>query len=145
MTQFIYFVTEVIILSKKEDNKMIPAFIFIGVITGLFVGLLGVGGGIIIVPALIYLAGFSSSKAVGTSIAVMLPPIGIAAAIEYYKHGNVDIKAALIIALSVMCTAWIAAHYSKYVPDAYVKIVFGVAIIAMGIYMVVSNVNRLFT
>ena len=123
---------------------MLPAFIFIGIITGFFVGLLGIGGGVIIVPGLIYLAGFSSTKAVGTSIAVMLPPIGIAAAIEYYQHGNVDFKAALIVAMTVMCTAWIAAHYSKYVPDAYVKIVFGLSIIAIGIYMVASNVNRLF-
>ncbi|MCX5850094.1 MAG: sulfite exporter TauE/SafE family protein [Deltaproteobacteria bacterium] len=123
---------------------MLPAFIFLGIIAGLFMGMLGIGGGIIIVPGLIYLAGFSGPKAVGTSIAVLLPPIGIAAAIEYYRHGNVDIKAALIIALTVMCTAWIAAHYSKYVPDAYVKIVFGVSIISIGIYMVVSNVNRLF-
>jgi hypothetical protein len=106
---------------------------------GLSMGLLGIGGGVIVVPGLIYLAGFSGSKAVGTSLAVLLPPIGIAAAWEYYRRGDVDLKAALIIAVIVMLTGWLAASLSKYVPDVRTKIVFGLAIIVLGVYRVAEN------
>jgi uncharacterized membrane protein YfcA len=131
-------------MGVKEEKKLLAVLIILGIVTGLIMGLLGIGGGIILVPGLIYLAGFSSQKAVGTSIAVLLPPIGMAAAIEYFKHGNVDLKAALIIALTVMFTSWIAAHYSKDVPDAYIKVIFGFSIIVIGIYMVINNLKRLF-
>ncbi len=73
--------------------------IVIGLLGGFAAGLFGVGGGIVIVPALIYWAGFTQHKATGTSLAVLLPPIGLAAALEYYRHGNVDIRAAVILAI----------------------------------------------
>ena len=76
-------------------------FVLIGLLGGIAAGLFGVGGGIVIVPALIYWAGFSQHKATGTSLAVLLPPIGLAATIEYYRHGNVDIRAALILAVTM--------------------------------------------
>jgi uncharacterized membrane protein YfcA len=69
-------------------------FVALGAASGLLVGIFGAGGGIVLVPALVYFAGFSQKMAVGTTLAVMLPPLGIAAAIEYYKHGNVDFKVA---------------------------------------------------
>jgi uncharacterized membrane protein YfcA len=68
--------------------------VVIGLLGGFAAGLFGVGGGIVIVPALIYWAGFTQHKATGTSLAVLLPPIGLAAALEYYRHGNVDVRAA---------------------------------------------------
>jgi len=123
---------------------VLSVFIVLGVVAGLCMGLLGIGGGVIIVPGLIYLAGFPGSKAVGTSLAVLLPPIGIAAAWEYYRRGDVDLKAALIMAVIVMLTGWLAAFFSKYVPDVYVKIVFGLFIIVLGVYMVAENAAVLF-
>ncbi len=71
----------------------------IGIVSGVLSGMLGIGGGIVMIPALIYILGHSQLMAQGTSLAVMLPPIGIAAAMNYYKEGNVDIKYALIIAI----------------------------------------------
>ena len=76
-------------------------FLVIGLVGGIASGLFGVGGGIVIVPALIYWAGFTQHMATGTSLAVLLPPIGLAATIEYYRHDNVDFGAALIIAGSM--------------------------------------------
>jgi len=67
-------------------------FVLIGTLGGVASGLFGVGGGIVIVPALIYWAGFSQHMATGTSLAVLLPPIGLAAVFEYYRHGNVDVR-----------------------------------------------------
>ena len=71
--------------------------VIIGNLGGILAGLFGIGGGIIIVPALIYWAGFSQHMATGTTIAVLLPPIGLAADFEYYRHGNVDIWVAIIL------------------------------------------------
>ena len=80
--------------------------VVIGLLGGFAAGLFGVGGGIVIVPALIYWAGFTQHKATGTSLAVLLPPVGLAAALEYYRHGNVDVRAAVILAAMMMIGAW---------------------------------------
>jgi len=81
-------------------------FVIIGAFGGVASGLFGIGGGVVIVPALIYWAGFSQHKATGTSIAVLLPPIGLAATIEYYRNGNVDLRAAMILAATMFLGAW---------------------------------------
>ena len=86
-------------------------FAIIGLLGGLASGFFGVGGGIVIVPALVYWAGFSQHMATGTSVAVLLPPIGLAAAIEYYRHGNVNVHAAIIVALAMFTGAWIGAYF----------------------------------
>ena len=80
--------------------------VVIGLLGGFASGLFGVGGGIVIVPALIYWAGFTQHKATGTSLAVLLPPIGLLAALEYYRNGNVDVRAAIILATMMMIGAW---------------------------------------
>ena len=61
--------------------------LFIGGVSGIASGLFGIGGGVLVVPALVYLAGFSQHRATGTSLAILLPPIGLAAVVEYYRHG----------------------------------------------------------
>jgi len=88
-------------------------FVIIGLLGGVASGLFGVGGGIVIVPALIYWAGFSQHKATGTSLAVLLPPIGLAAALQYYRHGNVDVRAAIILAATMFVGAWIGADVAN--------------------------------
>lgn len=84
-------------------------FVLIGTLGGVASGLFGVGGEIVIVPALIYWAGFSQNMATGTSLAVLLPLIGLAAVFEYYRHGNVDIRAAVILAAMMFVGAWFGA------------------------------------
>jgi uncharacterized membrane protein YfcA len=88
-------------------------FVIIGVLGGISAGFFGIGGGIVIVPALIYWAGFSQHMATGTSIAVLLPPIGLAAAFEYYRHGNVDVRAALILAVTMFLGTWVGAYFAN--------------------------------
>ena len=80
-------------------------YVVIGLVGGVTAGLFGVGGGIVIVPALIYWAGFSQHRATGTSLVVLLPPIGLAAVLEYYRHGNVDVRAALFLVGSMFVGA----------------------------------------
>src|SRR4026209_470706 len=84
-------------------------FVVIGLAAGILSGVFGIGGGVVIVPALIYLAGFRQHVATGTSLAVLLPPVGIAAVLEYYRHGNVDLYATLVIALTLTAGGWIGA------------------------------------
>jgi uncharacterized protein len=118
-------------------------FAIIGVLGGVASGLFGVGGGIVLVPALIYWAGFSQHQATGTSLAVLLPPIGLAATIEYYRHGNVDVRAAIILAVGMFAGAWIGAYFANQMKGPHLRLLFGVFITALGFYLVHGATRRL--
>lgn len=111
-------------------------FVFIGLIGGITAGIFGIGGGIIIVPALVYWAGFSQHQATGTTLAVLLPPIGLAAAYEYYRHGNVDIRAAIILAASMFFGAWFGAYFANRLDANYLHLIFGLFVCGLGVYLV---------
>ena len=117
--------------------------VLVGLAAGVISGMFGVGGGVIIVPALVILAGFSQHKAVGTSLAVLLPPVGIAATMEYYRHGNVGLRAALIIAAGLVLGAWIGAFFANKMSGPHLRLSFGVFICVMGIYMIYGAGKRL--
>jgi uncharacterized membrane protein YfcA len=118
-------------------------FILIGIGAGVSSGLFGVGGGIIIVPALTYFASFSQHRATGTSLAVMLPPIGIAAAYEYYKKGNIDIYAAIYIAAALLIGAWVGSLISQRISGPTLKLAFGVYVILVGILTVFRSYREI--
>lgn len=120
-----------------------PLFIIIGILGGVTSGLFGIGGGIVIVPALIYWAGFSQHKAIGTSLAVLLPPVGIAAALEYYRRGNVDIRAAMLIAITMLIGAWGGAVLANQMKGPYLRLLFGVFVTGIGIYLIYGASRRL--
>ena len=117
--------------------------VFIGLFGGVSSGMFGVGGGIVIVPALIYLVGFSQHKATGTSLAVLLPPIGLAATFEYYRNGNVDLRAAMIIAAAMLIGAWGGAFLAHQMKGPHLRLVFGVFVTGVGIYLVYGACKRL--
>lgn len=110
--------------------------ICIGLIGGVTAGLFGIGGGIIIVPALVYWAGFSQHMATGTTLALLLPPVGLAAAYEYYRHGNIDIRAALILAATMFIGSWLGARLANGLNEAYLHLAFGLFVCCLGIYLV---------
>lgn len=118
-------------------------FVAIGLLGGLAAGLFGVGGGIVIVPALIYWAGFSQHMATGTSLAVLLPPIGLAATVEYYRHGNVDMRAALIVAGCMFVGSWFGAFFANQMKGPYLRLLFGVFVCVVGVYLVHGALRRL--
>lgn len=118
-------------------------FVLIGVVGGIASGLFGVGGGIVVVPALIYWAGFSQHLATGTSLAVLLPPIGLAAAAEYYRHGNVDVRAAIILAAMMFVGSWLGAYFANRMPGPQLRLLFGVFLTGLGIYLVYGACKRL--
>jgi uncharacterized protein len=118
-------------------------FLIIGTLGGVASGLFGVGGGIVLVPALIYWAGFSQHRATGTSLMVLLPPIGLAAAIEYYRHGNVDVRAALLLAAGMFVGAWVGAYFANQMKGPHLRLLFGLFLTALGIYLVHGASRRL--
>ena len=118
-------------------------FIFIGVLAGVAAGLFGLGGGIVLVPALIYWSGFSQHLATGTSLAVLLPPIGLAAALEYYRSGNVDVRAAVLLAVGLFCGAWLGAHFAGQISGPRLRLAFGLFITALGLYLVQEELRRI--
>ena len=122
---------------------MWQTFVAIGTVGGLLAGLFGVGGGIVIVPALIYLAGLSQHQATGTSLAVLLPPIGLGAAIEYYRHGNVNVPAAIILAITMFIGTWIGAVIANKISGPHLRLMFGVFVWGLGTYLIYGACRRL--
>jgi uncharacterized membrane protein YfcA len=115
----------------------------IGTLGGIAAGLFGVGGGLVVVPALIYWGGFSQHRATGTSLAVLLPPIGLAAALEYYRHGNVDVRAAILVAAGMFVGGWFGAHLANEMKGPHLRLAFGVFVFAMGLYLIHGACKRL--
>lgn len=99
--------------------------VLIGVVAGLLSGFVGVGGGIIIVPALMWALGFTQHQATGTSLAVLLLPVGILAVWNYHNAGSLDWRAALIIGATFVVGAYFGSKLSLTLPPATVKKVFG--------------------
>lgn len=117
------------------STGMFFALIIIGVITGAISGILGIGGGIIMVPAMVYLLGFTQQQSVATSLAIMLPPVSIFAVINYYKAGFVDIKSALIIMCAFMIGSYISSKIAIDLPENIVKKCFSILLFVVAIKM----------
>lgn len=100
--------------------------LLIGLAAGIISGMLGIGGGIIIIPALVSLLSFSQLKAQGTSLGLLLPPIGILAVINYYKAGYVDIRAAALMCITFLIGSYFSSKYAITLPEGVIKKIFGV-------------------
>ncbi|WP_026888897.1 sulfite exporter TauE/SafE family protein [Clostridium beijerinckii] len=114
-------------------------FIIIGLAAGILSGIFGIGGGIIIVPALIYLCGFSQLKAQGTSLAILLPPVGVLAFIEYYKKGQVNLQAGILICLFLVVGSVFGAKIANIIPLSFLKKGFGILMILISLKMIFSK------
>ncbi len=106
----------------------------IGLVAGMSSGVFGIGGGVLVVPGLVYFLGFPMHRAIGTSLAVLLPPIGAAAVYAYYKSGNIDWQAAVIVALTLFVGAWLGAMLANHLPEQLMRTLFGVFLIGLGCY-----------
>lgn len=111
----------------------IVIFVVIGAAAGILSGLFGIGGGVVIIPALVFLKGFSQLKAQGTSLVAMLPPVGILAFIEYYKKGNTNLVGGIIICITMLFSAKFGAQFANMLPVSVMKKAFGIFIILIGI------------
>ena len=111
--------------------------IIIGIAAGMLSGLVGVGGGIVIVPALVYLLAFSQKQAQGTSLAILLLPIGILAVLNYYKDPqvNLDIKVVALIIVGFLAGSYFGSKLALSLPDALVKKIFAIFMLLIAIKM----------
>lgn len=109
--------------------------IAIGLAAGVASGMFGIGSGIMIVPALIYLLGYSREMAAGTSLAVLLPPVGIAAVLVFYRHGHVDLRAAVVLALCLLLGGGIGAQLSHELDPQLMKLLFGSFVTGIGFFI----------
>jgi len=113
----------------------------LGLITGILSGCFGIGGGVLIAPALVLLFGFSQKLATGTSLALLLPPLGIFAAYEYYKANNINIAAAAILAVFMVLGMWVGSKIALRAEDWLVKLCFGIFLITIGTFLVWSALS----
>lgn len=109
-------------------TQVILILVLIGLFAGVLSGLIGVGGGIIIVPALIYMLGFTQHQAQGTSLGLLLPPVGILAAINYYNKGLIDIKVVGIMAVAFIFGGWLGSKLSLTLSETLLKRIFAVVL-----------------
>ncbi len=118
---------------------VIIILILIGLFAGVFGGFVGLGGGIIMIPALVYILGMSQHAAQGTSLAVMLPPIGILAAYNYWKAGELNMNYAMIIAASFIIGGYFGSKFALQMPVAMMKKIFAFALIIMAVNMLIKK------
>jgi hypothetical protein len=107
----------------------------IGTITGIMAGMLGIGGGIVVIPALVMIMGLSQQTAQGTSLAMMLPPVGILAVYNYYKAGHVDFRFALLLAITFIAGSYFGSQFAIAIPQVMMKRIFGMVLLLVSIKM----------
>jgi len=123
----------------KMSTSMILILVVIGIITGVMAGMLGIGGAIIMIPALVFLLGISQQTAQGTSLAVMLPPVGIIAAYNYYKAGQVNIRFAIILAVFFLVGSYFGSKLALNLPQPLLKKIFGILLLLVAAKMLLSK------
>jgi uncharacterized membrane protein YfcA len=114
---------------------MVILLILVGLAAGVLSGILGIGGGLLIVPALVFLFGVTQKQAQGTSLAILLLPVGILAVWEYYQAGNIDFKMAGLVALGFVFGAYGGALIAGHVADDVLKKVFAVFLVLVAAKM----------
>jgi uncharacterized protein len=119
------------------------AYVIIGILSGIIMGLFGLAGGIVVVPGLMYLAGFSQKMASGTNLLILLIPVSIMAALEYYRAGNTNIKAAIVIAAAMCLSAWFSSRLASRINSYYLQLSFGLFVIIIGIYICTTTIGKL--
>jgi len=123
----------------KMSTSMLLILIGIGILTGFMAGMLGIGGAIIMIPAMVFFLGFSQHTAQGTSLAVMLPPIGLIAAYNYYKAGEVNFKFAIILAIFFIVGSYFGSKVALTIPQPILKKIFGVLLLLVAVKMLFSK------
>ncbi len=108
-------------------------YVLIGVATGILSGLLGIGGAVIVIPALVFIYGFSQQQAQGTTLALLLLPIGILAVLPYYQQGYVDLRVVALIAVGFFFGGYVGAKIATNLPSATLGKVFGVVLVILGL------------
>jgi uncharacterized protein len=111
---------------QQMSLQIVLILIMIGLAAGMLSGLVGVGGGIIVVPALVFFLGFTQHQAQGTSLGLLLLPVGILAVLNYYNKGHIDVKVVGIMAIAFVLGGWLGSKLALSISETAVKKVFAV-------------------
>ncbi len=114
-------------------------YLALGFVAGAISGLIGIGGGVLITPALIYLFNFSQHLAQGTTLALLVPPIGILGAWAYYERGFVDVKVAGLVCLGFVLGGLLGAKFAVGIDPVLLRRLFGSAMLVIAVRMIVSQ------
>ncbi len=114
-------------------------YIILGLVAGIFSGVFGLGGGTILIPVLVYLFGLSQHQAQGTTLAIMVPPIGLLAALRYYTSGNVKLGMAGFICLGFFFGGLIGANFVQNLSDPFLKRLFGIFLLFVSMEMILGK------
>ena len=117
---------------------MSVVYVLIGLAAGVLSGLFGIGGGIVIVPALVLIARLPHLTATGTSLGALLLPVGALGAWQYYRSGNLEVRAALLVALGLTAGAWAGARLALQAPPGVLQRAFAVFLAAVAVRVWVS-------
>ncbi len=114
-------------------------YVLLGLVAGTLGGVIGIGGGVIIVPVLVFIFGLTQQQAQGTTLALLVPPIGILAAWEYYRHGFVDVKIAGLICVGFVLGSLLGARMATGLSNEILSKIFGFALLIIGIKMIIGK------
>jgi uncharacterized membrane protein YfcA len=114
-------------------------YMLVGLGAGVLSGLVGIGGGVLIIPALVFLFGFSQLQAQGTTLAMLVPPIGILAAWAYYKQGLVNLPAAGMLIIGFVGGGYFGARLAVSLPNETISRIFGVFLLLLGVKLIVGK------
>ena len=115
------------------------AYVILGAVAGIFGGMFGIGGGTILIPVLVYLFGLTQHQAQGTTLAVLIPPIGLLAALRYWQAGNVKLSIAAFICLGFFFGGFVGAHWIQNVSDPMLKKLFGIYLLFISLNMIFAK------
>jgi uncharacterized protein len=118
---------------------VVAGYLVLGLIAGVLSGLFGIGGGIIIIPALVFVFGLTQHQAQGTTLALMVPPIGLLAALQYYKAGDVDVKIAGLICAGFFLGGLFGAKFAMGISDDLLKKIFGGVLFLIALRMMLGK------
>lgn len=121
------------------DTQTVFILVVIGVLAGILSGFVGVGGGVLIVPALVYVLGMTQFQAQGTSLFVLLLPVGILAVHNYWKTSNINWQFGLIIALTFVVGGYIGSKLALRISPSLVKLIFGVIMAYVSFRMIITG------
>ena len=124
-------------LSKGDRVNWL--ILLVGAAVGVFSGVVGIGGGILFVPALVWIVGMDQQRAQGTSIGALLAPVGLFAFLEYYRNGNADIRVAALLALGFLLGGYFGAVWAQDVSDVLLRRIFAVTLVIVGTRMFFSR------
>jgi uncharacterized membrane protein YfcA len=113
--------------------------LLLGFVVGVISGIIGIGGGVILIPGLIWMLGMSQRKAQGTSLAALLLPVGIFAFWAYYREGNADLRVGLLVAAGFAVGGLFGGFGAQYVPELWLRRIFAVTLISLGARMLLSK------